>query len=193
MNVHSLPFNMIALRLTANTTTPRRFLRQTLKSYRARWAEQSRRARDSTAVIFDLPLWAVGGRTSRHFPSAAIFSLVSVSESYIHGGYWISNDKNDCSYVALGFVGAGYITVVINYSLIPTVGMAEQVRQCRAALRWVAENIRRYGGDPERIYVTGHSAGGHLAVMLLTDPELPHGRIKGVTNSAACTISIPFV
>jgi arylformamidase len=40
----------------------------------------------------------------------------------------------------------------------------------------------RYGGDPERIYVTGHSAGGHLAVMLLADPELPHARVKGITS-----------
>jgi arylformamidase len=84
--------------------------------------------------------------------------------------------------VALGFVGAGYLTVVINYSLIPTAGMAEQVRQSRAALRWVAENIARYGGDPQRIYVTGQSAGGHLAVMLLADPELPCGRLKCITS-----------
>jgi arylformamidase len=153
---------------------------ETLKSYRARWAEQSRRARESIRCDLDLPYGSSAGERLDIFRLQQS-SLVAV-QIYIHGGYWISNDKNDCSYVALGFVGAGYVTVVINYSLIPTVGMAEQVRQCRAALRWVAENIRRYGGDPERIYVTGHSAGGHLAVMLLTDPELPHGRIKGVTS-----------
>ena len=60
--------------------------------------------------------------------------------------------------------------------------MAEQVRQCRAALRWVAANIARYGGDPSQIYVTGHSAGGHLAVMLLTDPAGPPPGLKGVAS-----------
>jgi arylformamidase len=101
---------------------------------------------------------------------------------YIHGGYWISNDKKDTSYVALGFVGVGFVTFVIDYTLIPKVRMAEQVRQCREAVRWVAAHIRDYGGDPEQIYVTGHSAGGHLAVGLLTDPDLVPGRIKGVTS-----------
>src|SRR5271165_7147511 len=108
---------------------------ETLKSYRARWAEQSRWARESIRCNLDLPYGQSAGERLDIFHLEQS-SLASV-QIYIHGGYWISNDKNDCSYVALGFVGAGYVTVVINYSLIPTVGMAEQVRQCRAALRWV--------------------------------------------------------
>jgi arylformamidase len=153
---------------------------ETLKSHRTRWAEQSRRARETIRRDLDLPYGpSAGERLDIFRPQQSGLAPVQI---YIHGGYWISNDKHDCSYVAHGFVGAGYVTVVINYSLIPTVDMAEQVRQCRAALHWVVENIRRYRGDPERIYVTGHSAGGHLAVMLLTDPELPRGRIKGVTS-----------
>ena len=152
----------------------------TLQSYRARWAEQSRRARETIRCDLDLPYGPSAGEHLDIFrPKQSGLAPVQI---YIHGGYWISNDKNDCSYVALGFVGAGYLTVVINYALIPTVGMAEQVRQCRAAVRWVAQNIERYGGDADRIYVTGHSAGGHLAVMLLADPELPRGSVKGITS-----------
>jgi arylformamidase len=153
---------------------------EALKSHRARWAEQSRRARETIVCDLDLPYGtAPGERLDIFRPSDAVRAPVQV---YIHGGYWISNDKNDCSYVALGFVGAGFVNVIINYSLIPSVRMAEQVRQCRAALRWVAEHVHQYGGDRERIYVTGHSAGGHLAVMLLSDPALERGRLKGVTS-----------
>jgi arylformamidase len=151
-----------------------------LKSHRARWAEQSERVRTTIPCALDVPYDAVSGERLDIFrTSQADLAPVQI---YIHGGYWISNDKKDCSYVALGFVGAGFVNVVINYSLIPQVTMAEQVRQCRAAVRWVHDNIRPYGGDPERLYVTGHSAGGHLAVSLLTDPEIAKGVIKGIAS-----------
>lgn len=151
-----------------------------LKAHRARWVEQSVRAREAIPCVLDVPYGtAAGERLDIFGPRGADLAPVQV---YIHGGYWISNDKKDCSYVALGFVGAGFLTVVINYDLIPSVAMAEQVRQCRAALAWVHAHIREYGGDPEQIYVTGHSAGGHLAVSLLTDPDIVPGRIKGVTS-----------
>jgi arylformamidase len=151
-----------------------------LKAYRARWIKQSQHARDILSCVLDVPYdRASGERLDIFRPKTASLAPVQI---YIHGGYWISNDKKDTSYVALGFVGAGFVTVVIDYTLIPKVHMAEQVRQCREAVRWVAAYIRDYGGDPDRIYVTGHSAGGHLAVSLLTDPEGVPGRIKGVTG-----------
>jgi arylformamidase len=152
----------------------------TLKAYRARWVEQSQHARDTLSCVLDVPYdRASGERLDIFHPRTAGLAPVQI---YIHGGYWISNDKKDTSYVALGFVGAGFVNVVINYTLIPNVRMAEQVRQCREAVRWVAAHIRDYGGDPERIYVTGHSAGGHLAASLLTDPDGVSGRIKGVAS-----------
>jgi arylformamidase len=152
----------------------------TLKAHRARWAEQNERARATIPCVLDVPYGSAAGKRLDIFqPSEAGLSPVQV---YIHGGYWISNDKKDCSYVALGFTGAGFVNVVINYDLIPNVTMAEQVRQCRAAVAWVHAHIRDYGGDPGQIYVTGHSAGGHLAVSLLTDPNIVPGRIKGVSS-----------
>jgi arylformamidase len=152
----------------------------TLKAYRARWVEQSQHARDAPSCVLDVPYDPASGERLDIFrPKTAGPAPVQI---YIHGGYWIINDKKDTSYVALGFVGVGFVTFVIDYTLIPKVRMAEQVRQCREAVRWVAAHIRDYGGDPEQIYVTGHSAGGHLAVGLLTDPDLVPGRIKGVTS-----------
>jgi arylformamidase len=96
---------------------------------------------------------------------------------FIHGGYWRALDKRDFSYVANALVPAGAAAVVINYALMPAVTMDELVRQCRAALSWTWRNAASFGGDPERIHVSGHSAGGHLVAMLLaTDwPAFEHG------------------
>ena len=152
----------------------------TLKAHRARGAEQSARARETIPCVLDVPYGRAAGERLDIF-GVRKTGLAPV-QIYIHGGYWISNDKKDCSYVALGFTGAGFANVVINYDLIPAVTMAEQVRQCRAAVAWVHAHIREYGGDPDQIYVTGHSAGGHLAVSLLTDPNIVPGRLKGVTS-----------
>ncbi|MFO1353050.1 MAG: alpha/beta hydrolase [Gammaproteobacteria bacterium] len=109
---------------------------------------------------------------------------------FIHGGYWKALSKDDFSFVANAFARCGGATVVIEYALIPSVDMDELVRQCRAALAWVWRNAASFGGDPGRIFVSGHSAGGHLtAMMVATDwrafsAGLPADLVKG-----ACGIS----
>ncbi len=87
---------------------------------------------------------------------------------FYHGGYWRQLDSEDFHCVVPAFVEAGAVCVVVNYALIPTVDMSELLRQCRAALIWVHDNIADYGGDPERIYISGHSAGGHIVAAMLT-------------------------
>jgi arylformamidase len=86
---------------------------------------------------------------------------------FIHGGYWRSMDKSDFSYLAEGFVDRGGLVVVVNYGLCPAVAMDDIVGQMRATCEWVWRNCKEYGGDPSRIHVSGHSAGGHLTAMLL--------------------------
>jgi arylformamidase len=109
---------------------------------------------------------------------------------FVHGGYWYSLDKSDFSYVAAGMVPHGVMTVVNNYALAPAVDMDAIVRQNRAAMAWLYRHAADYGGDPNRIYACGHSAGGHLVCMMLaTDwpafsPGLPKEVVKG-----ACAVS----
>ena len=102
---------------------------------------------------------------------------------FIHGGYWRAMDKSDYSFIADAFQPAGATTVVINYDLCPAVTLDTIVEQSNRSIAWTFRNIAEYGGDPERLYVSGNSAGGHLTAMALAhDWEaegLPADIIKG--------------
>ncbi|MEQ8320482.1 MAG: alpha/beta hydrolase [Rhodospirillales bacterium] len=102
---------------------------------------------------------------------------------FFHGGYWYSRHKDDFRFIPAGFAPAGAMVIVVNYALIPDVDLAELVRQCRTSVKWAYDNAAEHGGDPERIYISGHSAGGHVtAMMYATDWDewgVPSGAIKG--------------
>lgn len=88
---------------------------------------------------------------------------------FIHGGGWSKGNKDQYRALGKSFAGEGIITVIINYRLSPAVVHPEHARDCGAAFDWVCRNIERYGGDRKRIFISGHSAGGHLAALLATD------------------------
>ena len=104
---------------------------------------------------------------------------------YVHGGYWRALDKRDQSFVAQALVHAGAMVVVPNYALCPAVTIEHIALQMVQALAWVYRHAAEYGGDPARIVVGGHSAGGHLAAMLLAcdwrsvGADLPPDLVKG--------------
>jgi len=107
---------------------------------------------------------------------------------FIHGGYWRALDKKDHSFVAPSFTKEGICVVVPNYALCPAVTVPDIVMQMVRAVAWTWKNIARYGGDPNRIHVAGHSAGGHLAAMMAAcawnvfDPALPSDLVKGAMS-----------
>ena len=88
---------------------------------------------------------------------------------FIHGGGWKMGDKKHYGGIGRLFSGEGYVTVNINYRLSPDVIHPAHVEDVAAAVAWVVNNIASYGGDPGRIFVMGHSAGGHLAALVATD------------------------
>jgi arylformamidase len=107
---------------------------------------------------------------------------------YIHGGYWRSGSKEDnCNFVPT-FTKRGATVVLVEYDLCPQVTVTDIVRQTRSAIAWVCKNIIRYSGDPARIYVSGHSAGGHLTAMALAHDwateGLPLDCIKGAVATS---------
>ena len=122
------------------------------------------RARATLPCSLDVPYGPTREETLDIFPAAAPNAPVFV---FIHGGYWRALSSKTFSGVALGLQASGITTVVINYALCPRVTIDEIVRQTRAALAWTLRNIQQYGGDPKRVAIGGHSAGGHLTAMAL--------------------------
>ncbi len=84
---------------------------------------------------------------------------------FIHGGYWRGLDKKIYAELAQPLVESGVLAILVNYDLCPTVTVDVVVEQVRAAIAWVFNNVQRFGGDAQRISVSGHSAGAHLAAM----------------------------
>jgi arylformamidase len=87
---------------------------------------------------------------------------------FVHGGWWRSLDKSDHSFIAPALTAAGAVVVVPNYALCPRVSMEEIALQMARSLAWCWRHAAELGADPSRISVAGHSAGGHLAAMLLS-------------------------
>lgn len=132
--------------------------------YGRHYAEQSRLARERLRCVLDIPFGPTLAETLDIFPADQPNAPVFV---FIHGGYWRALSSKDFSCVALGLQARGITTVVVNYALAPSVSIDEITRQARASLAWVLRHIGEYGGDPERVAIGGHSAGGHLAAMAL--------------------------
>lgn len=89
---------------------------------------------------------------------------------YLHGGYWQELSKNESCFAANNFQQQGFHFAVINYSLAPEATLTEIVEQCRQATVWLYQHANEFGYDNNNIYISGSSAGGHLAMMLaLTD------------------------
>jgi arylformamidase len=103
---------------------------------------------------------------------------------FLHGGAWKGGHKDEVSFIAEPYVDAGANVVTVNFALVPEVRLDEQVRQAAAAIAWTYRNAKSFGGDPERVFVTGHSSGGHLTGMMMVtdwaaDFGLPADALKG--------------
>ena len=148
----------------------------------ARWLQGSERARSTMTCHLDCRYGDAPGETMDIFPARKGDGSCMM---FIHGGYWRSLDKKDFSFLAPAWVDAGVSLAVVNYDLCPKVTMEEIVRQMLRASRWLWLHAEQYGMDQDRLYVSGHSAGGHLTAMLMCalwpafDAQLPKDLWKG--------------
>ena len=90
---------------------------------------------------------------------------------FIHGGSWSSGKKETYWWLGRNMARKGIVTVVINYGLAPENKYQQMAADCTEAVKWVKEHISEYGGNPNRIFLMGHSAGGHLAELINADPQ----------------------
>lgn len=148
----------------------------------ATWAERGAATRRQRAGLLDLPYGEAAAERLDVFPTRREGAPLLV---YIHGGYWRALDKSDFSWVAPPFVDHGIAVAVVNYGLAPATPIEEIVRQMLRALAWLYRKADDLQFDPQRICVSGHSAGGHLAAMMLAAlwsryaDDLPENLVKG--------------
>ncbi|TDE12151.1 alpha/beta hydrolase [Dyadobacter psychrotolerans] len=107
---------------------------------------------------------------------------------FIHGGNWNSGKKSQYNIIGSHWAKKGVVYVIIDYPLSPAADYREMAMASAISVKWVKENISRYGGNPERIFVSGHSAGGHLAALISTDDQ--YFEQLGIKNPIAGTVLI---
>jgi len=118
---------------------------------------------------------------------------------WIHGGGWTVGDKSDVALKPKVLTERGFVFVSTNYRLLPEVTMDVLIRDVAKSFAWVHKNIVKYGGDPSRIFVGGHSAGAQLAALICTDDRLlkeqgvPFSVLKGCVPVDGDTYDIPKI
>lgn len=151
-----------------------------------RWERDSERARASLDCYLDVPYGMTEAEKLDMFCAPSSKGLLM----FIHGGYWRSLDKKRFAFVAPAFVEAGISVAIPNYALCPAVKVEDIVMQMVQACAWLYRNAGNFGAPADSLYVCGHSAGGHLAAMMLCcewpkySPDLPERVV-----SAALSIS----
>lgn len=152
-----------------------------LNQYAEHDTNLSNQVRDELNHISGVKYGSKSTETIDIFPSEYEDSPVLI---YIHGGYWCSMNSHDFHFVARGPVLKGITVVMPNYSLCPSVPISTITEQMRAVVSWVYHNIVQYNGNPERIFIAGHSAGAQQVGMLVStnwkqNYNLPNNIIKG--------------
>ncbi|HQX50228.1 MAG TPA: alpha/beta hydrolase [Planctomycetaceae bacterium] len=118
---------------------------------------------------------------------------------WIHGGGWTQGDKSSVQLKPQAFMDKGFVFISTNYRLLPDVEMGTIIRDVAKSLGWVHRHIAEHGGDPNRIFVMGHSAGAQLAAILCTDERylnaegVPFSVLKGCVPVDGDTYDVPAI
>lgn len=105
---------------------------------------------------------------------------------FVHGGGWRLLTKDESAFPVPAFVENGVVFVALNFAVIPKVRVPDMVEQCRRAIVWLKRNAWRFGGDPARVFLSGHSSGGHMAACLLTTDWRVYGIDEAPFKAGLC-------
>lgn len=153
----------------------------------AGWESLSRKAEKEYSVIKDIKYGADNHEKLSIFPSQQPNAKTLV---FIHGGYWYKHVASDFYLISEAFREYGFTTVLIDYPLMPDYSMSQLVLSCRKAILWLNQHLLEYNGNPDQMYVSGHSAGAHLAVMMMTTNWLQfNNTLKADAIKGVCAIS----
>jgi arylformamidase len=129
-----------------------------------RWDRDSEKARARLDCYLDVPYGTTGSETLDVFPAQGKSRGLVL---FIHGGYWRALDKRNVSFIAPALVREGITVAVPNYALCPAVRVEDIVMQIVQACAWMYRNGGNFGAPAGKLTLCGHSAGGHLAAMML--------------------------
>lgn len=111
---------------------------------------------------------------------------------FFHGGGWVKGSRGEYGWAGRAYASRGFVVVVPDYRKVPQVRFPAFVEDGADAVRWTVDNVARFGGDPSRIAVVGHSAGAHTVAMLTLDPQwLAKAGVPGAIK-AAVGLSGPY-
>jgi arylformamidase len=146
----------------------------------ADWTARSATVRHEHPAHLDLPY----GRSPRERLDLFLAANPKAPTlAFIHGGYWQMNEmmKENFAFFAEGLLPLGINLAVVEYTLAPAARLDRIVTEVRRAVQWLAEHLGDYGADPARLYISGHSAGGHLTASAMTLPVVRGGlAISGI-------------
>lgn len=143
----------------------------------AAYATRSQLSEASASVIKNIRYGDQADEILDLFPVAAPGAPLMV---FIHGGYWQALSKDDSTFAGAGFASRGVAFAAIDYTLAPKGTIEQMVDQCCRSLVWLRDNAGRYGYSSERIFLSGSSAGAHLAVMVMI--TLGKLRVDGIVK-----------
>ncbi|MBV8751512.1 MAG: alpha/beta hydrolase [Hyphomicrobiales bacterium] len=138
----------------------------------ADWAARSARVRRDHAGHLDL---AYGESPRERLDLFLAANPNAPTLAFIHGGYWQMNDKESFAFFAEGLLPLGINLAVVEYTLAPAARLDRIVAEIRRAIEWLGDHLGECGADPDRLYVSGHSAGGHLTATAITLPAVRGG------------------
>jgi arylformamidase len=144
----------------------------------ADWAARSAAVRRQHASFLDLPY---GDGPRQRLDLFLAGNPKAPTLAFMHGGYWQMNDKENFAFLAVGPLSLGINLAVVEYTLAPAVRLDGIVAEVHRAVQWLGKHLGDYGADPDRLYVSGHSAGAHLTAMAIPLPVVRGGlAISGI-------------